>query len=116
MSKRILFQNESFQWTKKDDIYSVTINVKGHFQEAFQRNKNQGFENTGFDWCTLILEFLDRMFPHIIKLIQFEPTDDDVTILGEDADILNMCATASYILYQNEILADELMKSIDYNF
>lgn len=116
MNKNELEITAPFIFKDLSGSYAIKINIKDHMKELFEKHKEEGFVCCGFDWCTLIIAFIEdnEQLKDLWNMFDYEPSDNEIYILSKDESALNklfyelkvFCNDLNYIEY--------IMSQIDY--
>lgn len=109
-------RTESFIFTEFKGNYAVKVNVKDHMKELFEKHREDGFVCCGFDWCTLIVIFIENneKLKHLWNIFDYEPSDYELYILSEDKLALHQLVCELEPVYNNTVYFEYLMSLIDY--
>lgn len=108
---------KSFIFTEYDEKPALKIYVKDHMQDVFEKHKEDGFVCCGYDWCTLIIAFIDQNDKLEMKwnIFDYEPSDDELYILSDDENALKKLAIGLEKIFYDTYYIEYLMSQIDYN-
>lgn len=105
-----------FTFTELNGNYAVKVNVKDHMKELFEKHREDGFVCCGFDWCTLIVTFIENndKLKHLWNVFDYEPSDYELYILSEDEAALHQLVCELDSVYNDTGYIEWLMSLIDY--
>lgn len=109
-------KTEPFTFIKFDGYYAVNINVKNHMKELFEKHKTDGFICCGYDWCTLIITFIDQSetLHTLWNVFDYDPSDNELYILSQDEAALHKLVCELKSIYNDTSYIEFLMSKIDY--
>lgn len=108
--------NELFIYRKAMGSYAVRFHTKDHMIDLFEKHKSDGYNCSGYDWCTLMIAFINEHKSLCILWNEFdyEPTNDDLIIISQNKEALMKLIDAWKKVYYDRNAIENLMANIDY--
>ncbi|MEG0576395.1 MAG: Imm51 family immunity protein [Bacilli bacterium] len=112
---KFLNQISPFEWfVDENGNAAVKINVKSHLIEVFKKHKNDGFECCGYDWCTIIMLYINEKMKKDLLSFDYDPDNENVIIISKNQVALKEFSLNFRKDYDNTHLIESLMSQVDY--
>ena len=108
---------------KRSDIFikngkpSIRFDIENHMETLFKRHEKDGFTLCGYDWCSIIICFIDinPVTKEIWREFDYIPSNENIVIIANDKQSLNTFIKEFDKVCNDERYIEQLMSLIDYS-
>lgn len=81
---------DTYTYMKVNGFYAVRIQTKHHLTDLFEQYKSDGFDGCGYDWCTLMIAFINghEGLSSLWNEFDYEPSNDEFVVLSQNKEAL----------------------------